>query len=205
MSDRPLVYVLDDDNLVVESLSHSLRHANYSVASFSSPKEFLNQTINSEHACLILDLNMPGHSGLQIQRELKNRGCNIPIIIYSGAANVSEAVAAMQEGAVTLLQKPVAIEKLCKTIDKALAKQEKTRHQREQIKQAAEKLARLTKREAVIAKMVSDGYSAAEIAEELYISSRTVEAHKSNIFQKAEVRSIAQLTQITMLAEREHV
>lgn len=193
-----IVYILDDDELVLETLKQCFTDNGFLVESYQHTQLFLHHVKNTANACLILDLNMPDLNGLQVQRQLKERGIDLPIVVYSGSADVSSAVQAMESGALTLLQKPSTPTVLVNTVVRAIEQHQVKQNRSDKKIQAEKQLAKLSKREKTIAIRVAQGLSAASIAQELFISSRTVEAHKSSIFSKLEMKSVAKLTLVVV-------
>ncbi len=201
MNKSPTVYLVDDDELILETLSNVFFAEGYLVKSFSSSQAFLNHTISEPNACIILDLKMPQHDGIEIHRHLNEHGSCIPIIYYTGRADILSAVEVMEEGAVTLLQKPISTDLLLSKTKQAINENVKRLEELEEKISAKNKLLKLTNRELDVAKLVSEGLSAAAIGEKLFISSRTVEAHKASIFQKINTKSVAALTRLVIFAE----
>ena len=194
------IYIVDDDELVLETLKTVLFCAGYSVMTFSTADAFLQHAGTLQPGCLLVDLRMPQIDGLQLQQQLLQRGIDLPIIFLSGAADVGSAVQAMAKGAFTFLQKPVDNQQLIATINTALAEHQKKQQLAAPAKEARQALSVLSERELNIALLATDGLSASAIAEKLYISARTVEAHKASIFTKLNIKTIAQLTRLIVLA-----
>jgi FixJ family two-component response regulator len=194
------VYVIDDEFEVRLTLETIFRFAGFNVKTFSSAKEALNHPLIDINSCIILDLNMPEVGGLQFQDRLKAKGVKIPIIIYSGKADVNTAVMAMTDGAYTLVQKPAPNVVLIEQVNKAIANFNQTDKHHNQYLIAHHSLEKLTPRELEIAKRFANGCSAIEVADSLFISKRTAEAHKVSIFNKLEIKSVATLAQIVLLA-----
>lgn len=201
MNAKPKVYLVDDDPLILESLEANFQFSGFDVETFNDSGAFLATDIDTSESCLILDLRMPNMSGLELQRELRNRGENMPVIIYSGNADVVSAVKAMEDGALTLIQKPVPVDSLISKTREAIRQHQQQHAEQRRYKEAAEKLASLSEREKAVADLVAEGYSATRIADKLFISNRTVEAHKASIFRKLNINSVTSLTQMVLLAE----
>ncbi|WP_018983620.1 response regulator transcription factor [Salinimonas chungwhensis] len=196
------VYLVDDDKLILETLTRIFQTNGFSVLSFSDTRTFLHHDIDTDHACVVLDLNMPYHSGLDILATLKHSYPGFPVLIYSGKADVISAVRAMEDGAVTLIQKPAPAELLLSKVKTAIEQRKSVMLDMAKARHAKNLMSQLTERENAVALQVAEGYSASEIAEQLHISNRTVEAHKSNIFSKLNVHSVAGLTRIVLQSER---
>lgn len=194
------LYIVDDDPLILQSLQTLFSLAGFSVRVFNDANAFLQTTLVASHRCLILDLQMPQLSGLEVQQQLLARGWDIPIVIYTGSADVTSAVKVMFDGAYTLVQKPAPNDVLIKTVTAAITKHHEKRSAEQLCKNAQAKLALLTERERNIALHVANGLSAPAIAKHLFISARTVEAHKASIFNKLDIKSVTMLTQLVTLA-----
>ncbi len=198
-SHLPDVYIIDDDDLIILSLTTTLKRSGFTPHSFNNATDFLKTEL-SESGCIILDLNMPDLNGLDVQQALLNRQQTLPIVIYSGSADVPSTVQALRDGAYTLLQKPASMQTMIDTIHDAI-NDHKTRLAESAKKQLAEtKISMLSKRELDVAMLAADGLAASQIADRLFISTRTAEAHKANIFNKLEIKSIAPLARYLELA-----
>lgn len=195
------VYLIDDDELVLATLKNVLFCAGYTVSTYCSAQFFLQQLANIDDGCIIVDLRMPEIDGLQLQQRLIANNIHLPIIFLSGAADINSAVEAMAAGAVTFLQKPVANADLVRTVAAALEKHQQKTARLAPALQARKQLALLSERELKIATLSAAGLSAMDIAHQLYISNRTVEAHKASIFSKLEIKNITQLTRLVLLAD----
>jgi two-component system response regulator FixJ len=198
---KATVYVVDDDEQVRATLSNVLRFGNYDFRTFSDPLQLLNYPLSTEYSCLILDLTLPSMSGLELQRKLVQKGLVLPVIIYSGNACIDTAVSAMTGGAFTVLQKPVDNKVLTATIDRAIADFAIKRGDSVKNKQAFEYLKVLSKRELEIARLISAGQTSVSIAEDLNLSTRTVEAHRAAIFIKLQIKAAGPLAQLMLRAD----
>lgn len=194
------IYIVDDDELVLETLKTVLFCAGYQVSTFSTATALLQQVKDVQKGCLIIDLWMPEIDGLELQQRLLQHGIDLPVIFLSGAADVDSAVQAMTKGASTFLQKPVSNTVLLDAVQMAIAQHQQKCAQAAPAKTAREALKVLSERELAIARLAADGLSAPLIAEKLYISARTVEAHKASVFAKLNINTIAQLTRLVVLA-----
>jgi FixJ family two-component response regulator len=194
------VYVIDDEFEVRLTLENIFRFSGFRVKTFSSAKEALNNNLDEVNSCIILDFNMPEIGGLQFQDLLKDKGIKIPIIFYSGKADVNSAVMAMTDGAFTVVQKPASNHFLIEQVDKAINNFNQADKHHSQCLSAKHNIEKLSNREFEIAKHFANGCSAIEVAEKLFISRRTAEAHKVSIFNKLKIKSVATLAQIVLLA-----
>ena len=195
---KPIVFVVDDDPSIRESLSLLLNSAGYKVETFASAKEFLESDPSSSGpACLVSDVKMPGLSGLDLQKELKSKNCVIPIIFITGHGDIPMSVQAMKKGAVDFLPKPFDDNDLLDAVKEALLKDSQTRADLDDQKHILQRLDSLTTREHEILTYLITGMLNKQIAYELNISERTVKAHRKQVFDKMGVNSIAELVRLT--------
>jgi two-component system, LuxR family, response regulator FixJ len=191
--DSPLVYLVDDDEAIRDSLSLLLESVGLEHAVFASAREFLEAYDRDQHSCLVADIRMPGLSGLELQQRLNQERAEVPIIFITGHGDVPMAVNAMKSGASDFIQKPFRDQDLIDRIHKALAKDEETRVWRAQEKVIRERVALLTPREAEVMQRVVRGQANKVIAMDLGVSQRTVELHRARVMHKLEMRSLAEL------------
>lgn len=196
-SQTPKVHIVDDDEAIRDSLSLLLKSVGIESLCFTDGQAFLD-SYDGGPGCAILDIRMPGMSGLDLQLSMQKKHWKIPIVFITGHGDVPMAVAAMREGAVDFLQKPFREEELLQRIREAMAVDEKHR-QNEQAQQAKdERLSALTPRETEIANRIVQGQANKVIALELGISLRTVELHRARIMEKLAVRSVAELVRLML-------
>lgn len=188
-----LVYLVDDEFAIRDSLALIIEANGLTVRSFESAAEFLNNYSFDHIGCLILDVRMPGMSGLELQDELLARGISIPIIFISGHSRVSDSAKAFRSGAVDFLEKPFDYEILLKRIIEALQKDGANRKQLDEYLTIKNRLDDLTLREQELLSLIVKGYSNKEMAKELSISNRTVEAHRAHIMRKIQAENLADL------------
>jgi RNA polymerase sigma factor (sigma-70 family) len=202
MSSTPTVFVVDDDPAVRDSLRLLLQSAHLPVATFASAQEFLAGYDRAAPGCLVLDVRMPGQSGLELQEELAARGLSLPVIIITGHGDVPMAVRAMKLGAVDFIEKPYNAQVLLERVRHAL--QEDARRRQEEAERTARtaRLNLLTPREREVLRLLAAGKATKGIAALLGISRRTVEVHRAKIMQKMQVESIAALIRIALEAGR---
>jgi len=197
--DQPLglVYVVDDDEAVRDSLQFLLEPT-YQVAAFDSAEAFLERYDPKAIACLILDVRMPGMSGLQLQEELIARGSHLPVVFVTGHGDVPMAVATMKKGATDFIEKPFEQQALKALVEKMLgrAREDAARIERERIN--ASLLARLTPREQQVLERIVAGRLNKQIADDLGISIKTVEAHRANIMDKLNAGTVADLMRVAL-------
>jgi len=195
---NPTVFVVDDDPSIRESLGLLLSSAGYGVKTFSSAKEFLKSERSSlGPACLVLDVKMPGLSGLDLQAELASQNYAIPVIFITGHGDIPMSVQAMKKGAVDFLSKPFNDDQLLDSVKAALLKDEQIRSSLDEQKNIMNRLESLTPREHEILTYLITGMLNKQIAYELKISERTVKAHRKQVFDKVGVASIAELVRLT--------
>jgi len=192
-----LVYVVDDDEAVRDSLQFLLEPA-YRVATFDSAEAFLERYDPQAIACLILDVRMPGMSGLQLQEELLARGSHLPVVFVTGHGDVPMAVATMKRGATDFIEKPFEQQALKDLVERMLARarDDAARIERERIN--ASLLAKLTPREQQVLERIVAGRLNKQIADDLGISIKTVEAHRANIMDKLNAGTVADLMRVAL-------
>ncbi len=199
-SPLPKVYVVDDDAPVRKSLARLLGSAGYETESFASPDEFLTHC--REHpvsGCALLDVEMPGFSGLELQRQLVAAEIAIPVIFITGHGDIPMSVQAMKAGAIDFLAKPFRADDLLAAVQQAIARDRQQQSQRAALDTLAERLATLTPREREVMSLVVGGLLNKQIAAKLGTSEKTVKIHRGRVMQKMQVQSVADLVR---MAER---
>lgn len=184
MSDQPVVFVVDDDRAVRDSLRLILGSSGMLVKGFENAEEFLSFYEDDRPGCLLLDVRMPGMSGLELQQRLSERGIALPIIFISGHADVPTSVSAMRAGAEDFLEKPFRREQLLGRVQEALARGERMRTEQKKRRQALQRFARLTPREREVMALVIKGKSNKEIGRILGTSNRTVDVQRARVMEK---------------------
>ena len=200
MTAEPTVFVVDDDSSTRELLAWLMKRHGIRAEIFPDARSFLSVCRPDTRGCLVLDLNMPGMSGLDLQKCLKERGVELPVIFLSGRADVPKAVHAVKEGAVDFIEKPFDYKRVVELIGDCLRRDAATREERERRREIERRLAQLTQREREVLEEVVAGRLNREIAEKLAISVKTVEAHRAKIMEKIEVSSVAELVQAAVAA-----
>ena len=192
-----LVYVVDDDEAVRDSLKFLLEPA-YQVAVFDSAEAFLGRYDPKAIACLILDVRMPGMSGLQLQEELMARRSHLPVVFITGHGDVPMAVATMKKGAADFIEKPFEHQALKSLVERMLARarEDAARIERERINSAL--LSKLTPREQQVLERIVAGRLNKQIADDLGISIKTVEAPRANIMEKLNAGTVADLMRVAL-------
>lgn len=199
-SPNATVFVVDDDQAMRSSLQWLIESIGMKVESFSAADEFLKQYYPGRAGCLLLDVRMPGMSGLELQEYLRNNDIHIPVIIITGHGDVPMAVRAMKSGAVDFIEKPFNDEMLLDAIRNALALDERQRSRQAERAEIAARLAHLTPREHEVMEMVTDGQSNKEIANSLGVSAKTVEAHRARVMEKMQAGSLAELVRMAIVS-----
>jgi len=195
--DKSTVFIVDDDTPVLKALSRLVESAGHVVESYTSAEAFLQRKHYTGYGCLVVDLHMPGKSGIELQSELNNHKYTMPVIFITGAGDTSSGVTAMKQGAIDFLEKPVDGEKLLGLIARAIKIDFQARVQYEQYRSIKEKIARLTPREAEVMGLVTKGRLNKQIAYTMGISEKTVKVHRAHVMQKLEVRSLAELIHVS--------
>lgn len=193
---RPTVFVVDDDDAVRDALVFLFKSVGLPVEAYPSAGELLARLDNQRGGCLLLDIRMPGMSGLELQNLLNERKCILPVIFITGHGDVPMAVEAIKKGAFDFLQKPFRDQELLDRIHKAMEQDRRNRsalHARESISARLEKL---TPRERQVMNLAVQGKPNKLIAKELGLSPRTVELHRAHVMEKMETHSVCVLVQM---------
>lgn len=196
MSPKPTVYVVDDDQAMRESLQRLMASVELEVETFCSAEAFLASYHPGKPGCLILDIRMPGMSGLDLQEKLLQHRIRIPVIIMSAHGDVEKAVRAMKAGAVDFIKKPYKGETLLRCIRSALEKDACIRQDEAQRATVAAHVSKLTPREREVMAMLVAGKPAKRIANELGLSRKTVDVHRGHIMSKLQVDSLLELARL---------
>ncbi|HKJ50293.1 MAG TPA: response regulator [Gammaproteobacteria bacterium] len=195
------VYVIDDDEAVRDSIGMLLESADLPFRSFASADEFFAQLDHNQRGCLVLDIRMPGMTGLQLQQRLAEVGSTLPVIFITGHGDVPMAVEAMRQGALDFLRKPVNESNFIERIQHAFDIESGKWHQKHDREQQLAQIASLTEREREVFDLVAEGLANKAIAGRLGISERTVEVHRAQVMKKLGARTLAQLVRIHLQAE----
>jgi FixJ family two-component response regulator len=198
VSTPPVVYVVDDDDAVRSALKMLVKSVGLAVEGYGSAPDFLAHFDTHRCSCLVLDVRMPGMSGLELQQELNQRGVIIPVIFITGHGDIPMAVEAMQHGAFDFLQKPFRDQDLIDRIQRALARDATNRLQLQQGDRIREHLAALTPREQEVLGLLVSGKQNKVMAAQLGVSQRTVEIHRARVMEKMEANSVAQLVRMVI-------
>jgi FixJ family two-component response regulator len=198
----PTVFVVDDDPAMRASLRWLIESVGLSVRTASTAQEFLNTYDPSSPGCLVLDVRMPGMSGLDLQAEMAARRIELPILIITGYAEVPIAVRAMKAGAFDFIEKPFSDQTLLDRIRKAITVDRNARRERAELSSALDRLANVTPREHDVMEGVVAGKSNKVIAAELGLSMKTVEVHRKRVMDKMGADSLADLIRLVVLASK---
>jgi RNA polymerase sigma factor (sigma-70 family) len=201
----PTAIVIDDDDAVRSSLKLLLRSVKLPVTVYASAQEFLPKYSVDQPGCLIVDVRMPGMSGLELQQQLNLRGAMIPVIFITGHGDISMAVEAMRHGAFDFLPKPFRDQDLLDRVQRALEKDAANRREIAQTERIRELFETLTPREREVLELVTSGKPNKVMAADLGVSQRTVEIHRARVMEKMHANSLAQLVRMSMdLKESAH-
>ena len=193
---EPTVFVVDDDPSVRRSTERLVRSMGFNVQTFATAKEFRERARIESPSCLVLDVHLPGPSGLDLQRELVQAGVLIPIIFITGRGSIPMSVRAMKAGAVEFLTKPTRSRDLLAAIRAAIERDRVSHQARRQLDALRERYARLTAREREVMTLVVAGRLNKQIASEVATTERTIKFHRAHIMEKMEAESVADLVRI---------
>lgn len=199
-STAPIIYIVDDDGAVRENLRELLELEGHVVADFADGETFLNAFQSGEEACLVVDANLPGMSGLALVEHLRDNGSLLPAIMLSGCGSIGVAVQAMKAGATDYLEKPASCAELVASIDRALALSRLAKCSFVFQANAAAQIDGLTPRQHQVMVKVLAGHPSKNIAADLHISRRTVENHRASIMRKTCVKSLPALARLAVAA-----
>jgi len=192
----PTVFIVDDDPSVRKALKRLIESVGLEVETLTSAQEFLDHEQPDKPSCLVLDVRMPGLSGLDLQDELAARGLNMPIIFITGHGNIPMGVRAMKAGAVDFIEKPFDDQALLDAIHQAIEQDRKARLEQAKIKEILRRVGLLTHRERQVFALVVTGIFNKQIAFELGTSEKTIKVHRARIMQKMQAKSLADLVRL---------
>ncbi|MFC1859071.1 response regulator transcription factor [Thermodesulfobacteriota bacterium] len=190
------VFVIDDDTSVRTALKRLIQSIGFNVETFDSAQAFLKNKVHDGPACLVLDVRMPGTSGLELQEQLTRADFKIPIIFITGHGNVPMSVKAMKAGAVDFIEKPFEDQKLIDAIHTAIAKSKQFRTEQAAIKVLQRRVDSLTPREHEVFLLVVSGMLNKQIAFDLGLSEKTVKVHRARVMDKMKAKSLADLVRM---------
>ena len=190
---KAIVFIVDDDDRMRAATQRLLKSVGLHAESFATPQDFLRHKLPDVASCLILDVRLPGMSGLEVQSKLNDAGAQIPIIFITSHGDIPMTVKAMKSGAVEFLTKPFRDQDLIDAIQKALKSDDELRQQQAEIAQLRERYAKLTEREREVMSLVVSGMLTKQIASTLTMSEITVTVHRGHLMRKMQANSPAEL------------
>ena len=200
---EPTVFIVDDDSSVLKGLSRLMKSVKLNEKTYSSAQDFLDSYKPEQPGCLLIDMRMPGISGLELQEILHSMNILIPTIIITGYGEVTDAVQAMKNGAIDFIEKPFKGQHLLDQVHKAIAEDAQIRKKQAQQQVVSASLALLTAREREVMDLVIAGKANKVIALELGLSMKTVEFHRAHVMKKMKADSVAELVDMCISATKE--
>jgi FixJ family two-component response regulator len=197
----PVAFIVDDDEAVRDSLGLLLKAAGLSSRAYRSAEAFLEDFDGSDYGCLILDIRMPGMSGLELQSVLHERNIGLPIVFITAHGDVPMAVEAVRRGAVDFIQKPFDDDALVEKVAEAVVTSARRHEEELERNEIRRRVDSLTAREHQVMTQVVQGKANKVIASDLGVSQRTVEIHRSRVMEKMQAGSLAQLVRMVLIAE----
>lgn len=191
-----IIAIVDDDPSVRQGLQRLIRSAGWKPETFGSAQEFLDRRRTETPSCLVLDLQLPGLSGLDLQKQMAEAGLETPIVFLTGHGDIPASVKAMKAGAIEFLTKPVDEEDLLRAIQEAIERDRRTRKQHAQLNDLRDRYQCLTAREQEVMRQVISGLLNKQIAAELKITEDTVKFHRGHIMRKMQADSLADLVRM---------
>lgn len=197
MSNDAIVFIVDDDEAVRQSTAWLIESIGLNVTTFTSADEFFEK-YNNEQGCIVMDVRMPGMSGLEAQEELKNRGIALPLIFITGHGDVPMAVRALKRGAFDFIEKPFNDQLLLDSVQRGLKTNSEAMESLIRNESIDKRISTLTPREKEVMMRVTEGKPNKVIAHELSVSIKTVEVHRARMMEKMEAGSVAELVKTTL-------
>lgn len=201
MTNEPTVFVVDDDQGVRKSLEFLAHSVGLNVESFGSTEEFLGSYQPEKSGCLVIDVRMPGTSGLDLHEQLIARGSPLPAIFLTAHGDVPLAVRAMKAGAIDFLEKPCHDQQLLDSIQRAIAQDVRRRHETCRRQQIERRLASLSPREREVKELLIAGKQTKQIAAELGIGEKTIAKHRARVLEKMQVQTVVELVRLLIALE----
>ncbi len=199
METQPIIHIVDDDSAVRNALCLLMQAEGLQTRAYTSAEEFLEDITPTTVGCVVLDVRMPGLSGLELQQILQKKQVVLPVIIMTGYADVPMAVQAMKAGAMDFIEKPFDNNRLLELVHLCLAKCKQEQSEQVLHHVAEEKIAKLTRRERQVMDMLVQGCQNRTIAEKLGISPRTVEIHRARVMEKLEAHSLSDVVRLALV------
>src|SRR4029453_6794074 len=197
----PVVFVVDDDPAMRDSLRWLIESTGLTVETFADAQTFLARIRPELPGCLVLDVRMPGMSGLDLQAELARRGIGLPTIVVTGHAEVPMAVRAVKAGAIDFIEKPFSDQLLLDRVRQGIEMDRRERDGRERRGEVLRRLGLLTQREREVLELVVAGRANKEIAATLHLSPKTVKVHRAHVMEKMQASSVAELVRLALSAQ----
>jgi FixJ family two-component response regulator len=197
----PVVFVVDDDPAMRDSLRWLIESTGLQVETFADAQTFLARIRPELPGCLVLDVRMPGMSGLDLQAELARRGIGLPTIVVTGHAEVAMAVRAVKAGAIDFIEKPFSDQLLLDRVRQGIEMDRRERDGRSRRAEVLRRMSLLTQREREVLDLVVAGRANKEIAAELRLSPKTVEVHRAHVMEKMQASSVAELVRLTLAVQ----
>jgi FixJ family two-component response regulator len=201
MSRRAVVHVVDDDAAVRDSLRWLMDSVGLPVMTYASGEAFLEVITPEQPGCVVIDLRMPGLSGLDVHQRLCERGCELPVILISGHGDVPVAVRALKSGVADFIEKPFSDQELLDCVQQALRRDAENRRRMLHLDELLSHYHTLTPRELDVLRLVVDGFSNKAISASLGISLKTVETHRARVMEKMAAGSVSELVRMTLIIE----
>ena len=192
-----MVFLIDDEPSVLKALARVIGATGFRTASFSSPQSFLEQYEPAARGCIVLDVSMPGFTGLELQQALIEKNCSLPIVFLTGRGDIPTSVRAMKHGAVDFLTKPVDDNDLIAAVDRALDREATDQVRRAQIAELQMRFSTLTSREQEVLGHVIAGRLNKQIAAVLGTTEKTVKVHRARVMEKMQAQSLAELVRLS--------
>jgi FixJ family two-component response regulator len=204
MSDIPTVAIVDDDKAVRDSLQWLVESVGLKACTYESAQAFFQDLEREDFGCAVLDIRLPGMSGLEVQDRLNEQGQAVPTIIITGHADVPVAIRAMKAGAIDFVEKPFSNQMLLDRIRDALELEDAHRSRARQVEQIEYRMRRLTPREHEVMQLVVRGRLNKQVAADLGLSHKTIEVHRAHVMEKMEAESLADLVRMATAVEHAH-
>ncbi len=195
---KPIVFVVDDDEAVRDGLSVLLRTEGFAVKTYAAAEEFLDGVSPAMTGCLVVDIHMPGLSGLELQAELARRGVALPVIVITGQGDVPKAVTALKCGAIDFLEKPCNAEALIRVVNDALDREGRRLRTDSKLREIEQRHAQLSPRECEVLELMVKGHPNKVIGTRLGISTRTVENHRARVMEKLGCASLSEVIHLAL-------
>ncbi len=201
-SNSQCVFLVDDDPDMHKAVQSLLTSVGLPMEGYYNAQELLDSLKPDRDGCLVLDVRLPGMSGLDLYQQLREKGIDLPVLFLSGYADVSMAVRSIKMGALNLIEKPFNDQVLLDEIHQGLEEDRRRKHRKKESAEVAERMEALTRREKQVLEMVLTGRPNKQIAEELEISPKTLDIHRTNIRQKMKAQSIADLVRMVLMQKQ---